>query len=282
MKRYFILNADDLGMSKTRNEAIHNACQKGFLRSASLCVNGDEYDDAVKNVINKCPLLGVGIHLNIIEGRALIPNSSLTDASGSFKPGFLRLLLKSGDKKFLADMENEFRAQIEKGLKDVKFDHVDSHVHTHGIPAIFNIAAALAKEYGIRGIRTKYEKRYTVPGGEKSLTAFYVNRIKIFLLNIFTAKNKKLIDNFYITNDFLIGVGYTAMMDSQTIEYGLKKLTGQKENTIKKNMIVEALFHPDAEKQNAEYAIPFDTELPEKIKALGFEMTNYSGLLRNS
>lgn len=274
MTRSFILNADDLGMSKTRNKAIFDACKKGFLRSSSLCVNGDEFDDAVKNVIQKCPELGIGVHLNIIEGKALIPSSSLTDASGNFRPGFIQLLRRSGNKKFLADVENEFRAQIEKGIKYVKFDHLDSHVHTHGIPGIFKIAAALAKEYGISGIRTQYEKRYRVPFSNKNFTtAFMVNRIKVFLLNTFTAKNRKVLESFHKTNNFLIGVGYTAMMDSRTVECGLEKLT-----LGKGNMVVEALFHPDAERQNGEYQIPFDTELLEKIKALGFEITNYGGL----
>jgi len=274
MKRAFILNADDLGMSKTRNKAIFDACQKGFLRSSSICVNGDEFDDAVKNVIQKCPELGVGVHLNIIEGKALIPKSSLTDTFGNFRPGFIQLLLRSGNRKFLEDVKNEFRAQIEKGLKEVKFDHVDSHVHTHGIPEIFKITAALAKEYGIKGLRTQYEKPYVVPGSKKNFTpAFPVNRIKIHLLNTFTRRSRRFLGNFHKTNDFLIGVGYTGMMDSKTIEYGLEKLAKRRES-----MIVEALFHPDAERQNGEYQIPFDLRLLEKIKALGFELTNYTGL----
>ena len=272
MNREFILNADDLGMSKTRNKAIYNACKNSFLRSSSLCVNGDEFDDAVINVIEKCPELGIGIHLNIIEGKAIIPKSSLTDFSGNFKHSFIRILYESGNNKFLKDVENEFRAQIEKGLEVIKFDHIDSHVHTHGIPAIFKIAFNLAKEYGINGIRTQFEKRYKVPGNNRNLTfSFFVNRIKIFLLNAFTVKNKRVLGDFYGTNDFLIGVGYTAMMDSRTIEYGLKKLDKSKEK-----IVVEALFHPDAQKQNDEYRIPFDFKLLESIKALRFELTNYS------
>jgi len=272
MKKLFILNADDLGMSKTKNKAILDACQKGFLRSASLCVNGDEYEDAVVNVVKKCPELGVGIHLNIIEGRALIPKSSLTDASGNFKPGFIRLLARSRNRKFLEDVENEFRAQIEKGRKDVNFDHMDSHVHTHGIPGIFSITARLAAEYGIKAVRTQYEKPYRIPRAKKNITlSFFVNRIKIILLNTFTGINKKRIKNF-TTNNYLIGVGYTAMMDSQAVEYGLGKLA-----KIEKSIVVETLFHPDANNQNNEYQIPFDFKLLDKIKKMGFEPANYSG-----
>ena len=277
MNHFFILNADDLGMSKTRNEAIFDSYHKGFLRSTSICVNGEEFDDAIKNVINRCPELGVGVHLNIIEGKALIQKTSLTDLNGNFRLGFIQLLLRSKNRKFLADVEKEFRAQIEKGLERIKFDHLDSHVHTHGIPGIFKIAVSLAKEYGIPFIRTQYEKPYTVLGNKNNLTlSFLVNRIKIFLLNIFTFINKKALKSFPRTNNFLIGVGYTGMMDFQTIEYGLKKV-----NHEINDIIVEALFHPDAKYRNGEYQIPFDLELEKKIKAMGFTMSNYSGLIQH-
>ena len=275
MNRNFILNADDLGMSKTRNKAILDACQKGFLKSTSLCVNGDEFDDAVKNVILRCPELGVGVHLNIIEGRALIQKSSLTNSIGNFRLSFIQLLLRSRNKKFLEDVEKEFRAQIEKALEKIKIDHLDSHIHTHGIPGIFKIVAALSKEYGIPCIRTQHEKHYIVPGNKNNITlAFAINQIKIFLLNTFTGENRKVLDCSHKTNDFLIGIGYTAMMDSRTIEYGLKKFI-RKDDDI----VIEALFHPDANCQNDEYQISFNRELEKKIKTMGFTITNYSGLI---
>ncbi|MDR2479079.1 MAG: ChbG/HpnK family deacetylase [Treponema sp.] len=278
MKKYFILNADDFGMSKTRNQAIVAACRDGFLKSASLCVNGEAFDDAV-NRVHECPGLGLGVHLNIIEGKALVPGSSLTDSSGLFRPGFIRLLLQSGGKHFLQDVENEFRAQIETGQKHVRFDHIDSHVHTHGIPAIFNIAAKLARDYKIPAVRTQYERRYMVPHNRSNTSAvFAVNRIKIALLNTFTAHNRKTLDTSLKTNDYLIGVGYTAMMNAQTVAHGLKAVTKQAAKHGIERLVVEALFHPDSLRQNAEYQIPFDRRLAEQITAMGFELVNYGAV----
>jgi predicted glycoside hydrolase/deacetylase ChbG (UPF0249 family) len=272
MSRFFILNADDFGMTKTRNQAIFEGHKKGFLKSASICVNGDEFEEAAREIVPQCPGLGVGVHLNIIEGKALRPGSYLTDGSGNFKPGFIRLLRCSGNKKFLQDVEDEMRAQIEKGLASIKFDHADSHVHTHGIPNIFKIAVKLAKEYGLKGIRTQYEKRYTVPGASENLSrAFLVNRVKVLLLNTFTLRNRSFLGGLK-TNSLILGVGYTAMMNAQTVEYGLRnalKLQG--------DLVVEALFHPDSACQNGEYQIPFDRELETKIGGMGFTITNYSG-----
>ena len=38
-------------------------------------------------------------------------------------------------------------SQIETILNYTRVDHIDSHVHTHSIPNIFQITAKLAKEY---------------------------------------------------------------------------------------------------------------------------------------
>ena len=38
----------------------------GFLSSASLCANGDAFDNAVNDVLPDCPNLSVGVHLNIM------------------------------------------------------------------------------------------------------------------------------------------------------------------------------------------------------------------------
>ena len=51
---------------------------------------------------------------------------------------------------------NSYNCYISPGL-------VDSHVHVHSIPRIFELVCRLAKEYGIRQIRTQYEKPYIIP-----------------------------------------------------------------------------------------------------------------------
>ena len=71
MKKYFILNADDFGMSKYYNKAVLEGYINGFLKSASLCANGEAFMAAINDIIPECPELSIGVHLNIIEGKAL-------------------------------------------------------------------------------------------------------------------------------------------------------------------------------------------------------------------
>lgn len=271
----FILNADDFGMSKAFNRAVLEGYHNGFLTSASLCANGKAFNAAVNEIIPECPNLGIGIHLNIMEGRSLTKAPMLTNKRGKFNNGYLKLMLKSNDHQFLEQIEYEFRTQIETVMNYTKVDHIDSHVHTHAIPNIFKLTAKLAKEYKIPYIRTQHEEMYFVPSVKKHLNFKYPpNILKILLLNGFSKINKKTALEYGLkTNDYLLGVGYTGLMDSMTVEYGLK--------AIEENCLVEALIHPcnyAASRQNQhyrEFLITQNKSLKDKINRLGFEITNY-------
>ena len=277
----FILNADDFGMSDAYNRAILEGYSSGILKSASLVANGKAFEEAWKNVIPACPDLGVGIHLNVIEGKSLcLGLDRLTDEEGNFNNSYAQLLLKSLNEKdtaLMEQLEKEFRAQIEEVMKHTKVTHIDSHVHVHSIPPIFELVCRLAKEYGIKQIRSQYEKPYMVPDVFKHLNMKYpVNLIKVMLLNFFTLINESKVQKHELnTNDYLIGVAYTSMMNSLTVSYGLMAIKYDK-------VTVEALIHPcryeDGTIDNhfAEFQITKNLKLKDKIEKLGYEITNYA------
>ncbi len=279
MTKKFILNADDFGMSQDFNRAVLFGCNDGFLKSASICANGPAFESAINEILPECQNLGLGIHLNIMEGRALSNFPDITDNLGNFNCGYSGLIRKSKDKEFLNRLEKEFRAQIEKVVNIAQVDHIDSHVHTHAIPPIFKLTCKLAKEYGIPYIRTQHEEFYTVPELKKHLNFKYpLNIVKILLLNHFTKQNKKIALEYGIkTNDYLLGVGYTGMMDSQTVEYGLNALDGR-------DFIAEALIHPckylsnKKDSHSVEFGITQDKILQNNIYKAGFEITNYKNI----
>lgn len=276
----FILNADDFGMSEAFNRAVLEAYSSGILKSASLVANGDAFDEACERVIPACPDLGVGIHLNIIEGKSLCSDlDKLTDENGNFNNSYVQLLLKSlnyKDNTFMEQLEREFRAQIEKVKERVEVTHIDSHVHTHSIPRIFELVCRLAKEYGIKQIRTQYEKPYIIPDVFQHFTIKYpINLIKVILLNTFTLINETNVKKFGLnTNDYLIGVTYTSMMNSLAISYGLMAIKYDR-------VVAEALIHPcryeDGTIDNhfVEFQITKNQKLKDKIENIGFEITNY-------
>lgn len=266
----FILNADDFGMSKELNKAVLKGHLNGFLSSTSICANGKAFDSAVYEIIPECPNLGIGVHLNIIEGNSLLDGEP-------YKHGYGALITLSHNKKFLQKVEEEFRLQIEKIMKLTKVSHIDSHVHVHAIPNYFEITCKLAKEYGINQVRTQYENFYFTPVLSKHLNFKYPpNLLKIALLNSFTIKNRKTIEKYGLkTNDYILGVGYTGLMDERTIISGLEALPDE-------DMVTEALIHPHfypfPEKNNQhykEYMITQNLDLKDRIRRLGFVIGNY-------
>lgn len=271
----FVLNADDLAKSEFHNNAVLEGFKKGFLKSTSIMVNMPSFEDAICRIIQPNPKLGVGIHLNLIEGKALNLNlKTLCDNNGNFKNGYLNILLKSKNKNFLKEVEIEFRSQIELAQKYIKLTHIDSHVHIHSIPAIFEITAKLANEYNIKQIRTQAEIPYFI-SNEKKYKKYLINLAKVMLLNYFTLKNKPIVKKYNLnTNDYIIGVGYTGMMSSTTVLEGLKKIKG--DNTV------EALIHPaiyyneTKDSHTKEFEITQDKILKDLIENLGYITTNYT------
>lgn len=275
MNRKFILNADDFGMSSAHNKAVLDGYNFGILKSASLCANGEAFDEAVNEIIPKCQKISTGVHLNIIEGKSLTHVPLLTDEKSIFNNSYISLIIKSFDKNFMKEVEDEFRAQIEKIREKTKIDHIDSHVHTHAIPNIFKLVVKLAKEYNIPYIRTQFERPYFIPNKNKYFNVKYmINILKIILLDSFTIINKiNLRDQGLNTNDYLIGVGYTGMMDDMTIEYGLKVLKN-------KDFIAEALIHPCnyliKDEHYIEFLITQSENLKNKISEMDIKIINHN------
>ena len=281
MTKRFILNADDFGMSDAYNRAVLEAYPDGILKSASLVANGEAFDYAINHIIPQCPNLGIGIHLNIIEGESIGKDLNLlTDSQGNFNNSYIELLIKSykpNNEEILRQVDRDFRLQIEKIMSKTKVTHIDSHMHVHSIPKIFEIVCRLAKEYGIEQVRTQFERPYIIPSVHKHLCKkYFINIVKILLLDFFSLFNEQtIIKNGLKTNDYLIGVGYTSMMDSLCVSYGLMALKY-------KNITAEALIHPcryqDGTIDNHfnEFLITKNKKLKTRIEELGFEITNYA------
>src|SRR5690242_17765822 len=63
--RLLIVNADDLGMSSSVNEAVLRAAGGGLLRSASLMTPWPGAPEAMR-MLRDHPEVGVGVHLSVI------------------------------------------------------------------------------------------------------------------------------------------------------------------------------------------------------------------------
>lgn len=290
-----IFSADDFGKCEEMDEAILKGFENNVLTSTCIMANGNNYDSAVNEIIPRFPIDlrqgGLGCHLNIIEGKSLIAgkNSMLCDSFGNYNKGFIYMLVNSYNKKFMHEVEAEFRSQIEKLLSDKaigleRLDHINSHVHTHAIPRIFELTCKLAYEYGFKNVRTQAEPFYFADNIEKYIKMGLIdsgaNVIKNLLLNTFNLKNKSTLDNYDLkTNDRFIGLMFTAHMDESTILGGLKSV--KHEEAVTEVLVHPYIYSPDDTKNKDkynEYLLTQNHDLRRKIESLGFEFVPFSRL----
>ena len=277
----FILNACDVGTSNAVNRGVIEGCDLGLLKSINLVVNGDFFQDVVDKVLPSCPDIDCGVQLNITRGNSLCTDVlTLTDDKRKFNNSFLKIFINSCNPKngnFLSEVEREFRRQIETAMSKAKITHISSTDNVHAIPKIFEIVCRLANEYGIKYVKSCYEKIYIVPDIFRHFKAdYYKNILKALLLNMLSLFNDSLIYKYNLkTNDYYIGGIYEGMCDSLAISYGISAL---KYN----NIIVETGIRPCRYDEGTidnyfdEFLVTKNQKLKNKIEAIGFEITNYA------
>ena len=299
--RPLIFHADDLGLAKAFNEGIREAHKKGFLTSASLRTNGSAFEEAVGEVMADSPTLGVGVHLNVVEGRSQRSNvgrrSRICDSTGRYRVSFPSLLRAHlvRDRTTLDEIEEDFRHQMDMVLaRGVSPDHLSTHQHSHAIPSIFEIVCRMAVEYKVPFVRLVREPFYLDGPVASHLGAWFpTNLMKHFLLNAFSEKNASIARGLGVrTNAYFVGVIYTGRMSGTRIRQGLAALPPDRAGPV------EVLLHPCklVEGQDDRYIAPYlegyvkDTARDVELSALldgelfrltqvdGWELTSYSRL----
>ncbi len=210
MVRGFVINADDLGVSRGATLGIVRAHLDGVVTSASLAPSGADYCHAVEITQKNCPALGIGLHFTLSAGKPISDPSDvplLIDQEGNFRWEFISLLKtlrlqRSGD--LLAQIEIELEAQLQKLLADgVVPDHINSERHVHLIPGIFDKVILAAKRHGIPFIRAGKDLGPGLVGIEHFKPAvLHGGILKFILLQGLTQLNKdkhqqvRFCDNF--------------------------------------------------------------------------------------
>ncbi len=152
---------DDMGAFHSVNKAVMDAYNNGISRSVELMPVGAWYPEAVK-MLKDAPGLDVGIHIAItsewenVKWRPLTSAPSLTDERGYFHPMMKANANYPGQSVAEngfdpAELEAEFRAQIERVLADVpRASHLTGHMGCFFFdPKAKEIINRLGDEYGL-------------------------------------------------------------------------------------------------------------------------------------
>ena len=159
--RRLIINADDFGLAVSVNEAVERAHRDGVLTTASLMVGAAAVADAVDRA-KRLPTLGVGLHLVLADGPAVLPPAQIPDlvgADGRFgdrmaRDGARFFFLPRVRRQLAAEIEAQFAAFAATGLP---LDHVNAHKHFHLHPTVLSLILSIGRRYGLRALRLPSE-----------------------------------------------------------------------------------------------------------------------------
>ncbi len=163
-----VVRGDDMGYSHSGNLALIQSSVKGIQSSIEVIVPSPWFPEAVQ-MLQQHPTIDVGIHLALtsewdkLKWRPLTEAKSLRDPDGYFFPMVYANKNYPGlaivDNKFtLADIEAEFRAQIELAIKKIPWiSHISSHMGCSRINnEVHELTKNLAKEYHLIYENTQY------------------------------------------------------------------------------------------------------------------------------
>jgi CubicO group peptidase (beta-lactamase class C family)/predicted glycoside hydrolase/deacetylase ChbG (UPF0249 family) len=152
-----IVRADDMGAFHSANTASVACYRNGIETSVEVMAVTPWFPEATK-MLRENPGLDVGLHLVLtsewenMKWRPLTQCPSLTDRNGYFYPMISPNPAYPGQslveiKWNLAEIENEFRAQIELALKNIpQISHITGHMSSTGFDKEVEL---LAKRLGI-------------------------------------------------------------------------------------------------------------------------------------
>jgi len=84
--RSLVVNGDEFGLSAQANSVIRHAHRHGILTNTSLMVTAPAWEEAVE-LARSTPSLGVGLHVTLVQGRAVLSKQRLRtiiDSEGNF------------------------------------------------------------------------------------------------------------------------------------------------------------------------------------------------------
>jgi len=158
MIRRVIINADGLGIDEPRSRGILEAHRKGVVTSTTVLANSLQLE-TLAACVRESPRLGVGVHLNLTEGPAVLSHSrTLANRQGQFpgKAEARRRLMEGRMEP--EEIQAEFDLQIRR-IRDAGIEpsHLDSLDHIHLYPGVMQALCWAAKRHGIEKVRLPRE-----------------------------------------------------------------------------------------------------------------------------
>ncbi len=257
------IHADDLGLTKSVNDAIFDLFEEGILDSASLLVNGTAVESAMQNWF-KNKRLPLSLHICLTEGPTLADKDEVEgpiNKEGVFNTSFSTLLLASilhkkvpFRRRLESKIECEIRRQIQyyKELTGLEKISIDGHQHIHLVPIVLDIILNLSKQNGIYWIRTTQESLpLGIPSSNWIRCFLQGGWLKWIVLQCLTILAKPQLRYSKIqTNSRFAGVLFSGRMVGKNFEQSIKELKVSPSNQNETKPLL--LIHPSNRLTNHE------------------------------
>jgi predicted glycoside hydrolase/deacetylase ChbG (UPF0249 family) len=268
-KRFLAVNADDFGFTRDVNFGIIEAHRNGILTSTTLMANGAAFDHAVE-LAARYPSLDVGVHFVLAGGASIAHPGTQLPASVT---ALLRALLAGR-----LNVYQELRAQMEKiVVAGVRPTHLDTHKHTHLLPAVLEAVARLGEQYGARWVRRPFDLPLHGAPSEAPWTKRCVSRSLRFLRSRFQSR---LARHACRATDWFAGFQITGRVAAEDVIHLLRNLPpGYTEFMVHPGYCTEELLSARTrlkESRAAELRALTDPRVREALESSGVELLSFA------
>ncbi len=144
-----VVNADDFGFTRDVNSGIVEAHRRGILTATTIMANGPAFEDAVR-LAGENPRLDIGCHLVLVQGESVArPGTALPATLGA-----LLRALALGRMPVYDELAAQVLRIVVAGLRP---SHLDTHKHTHVLPAVLSAVARISQEFDIPWVRRPFD-----------------------------------------------------------------------------------------------------------------------------
>ena len=170
-------------------------------------VAGPAAADAIRRA-RALPNLGVGLHLVVVEGDAVLPGSAAF-GSNQLQLGLEYFFSRRGRNRLAAEIDAQYRAFASTGLR---LDHANAHKHMHVHPTVGRLLVETGLGFGLQALRLPAEppalmRACDVPQGLAAQALYHWTH----LLRR-TARRAGL-----VTNDWVLGLAWTGHMTADRV-----------------------------------------------------------------
>ena len=240
--------ADDYGLNAISSKHILEGVALGVLNKVSVFPNIEQFQP--KEIL-KIKDVRLSLHLNLVEGKCMSNAKEvplLADKKGNFKHtfgGLMKLGLFSNT-QFESQVYKEIKSQVlfwKNTLPENVPFCIDSHQHTHMIPAVFKalVKVLIDEKINVEYMRIPIEPLLPfIKTPSLYFTYSAINIVKQWLLKFLWLINKKTIKGFPIPTAYFFGILFSGKMDEKRVN---KILPKYKKLAQKQSKDIEVLFH---------------------------------------